>query len=295
MKIFSPIAGIAVLGLLVGCGGSDDNSLPPINGFNSSDEVAASNLVAYWPLNGNGKEMVSNTNPSNTSNVTFVPGAKGQAANFSEGYLAYPEIAALSSTTGSITISLWAKVNNNGGPNGHPSVFFSLTRPNEWAGNVNFFAETGWQPSTSDSLTIKGLVVIKNPDNSPNFQDNINRIKAPAADIAAGHTPFPNKVAGTWAHFVMVWDGANGKLLLYANGTKISNVPWEVRNGGNPLNLNYFTPTRAVLGAFWTVPFGTPDPWQRGLTGQLDEVRVYNRVLTPAEIFALYSLEGQGR
>lgn len=59
------------LGVFVSSCSDDDNDdgvtmLPPIGGYNSADEVAAADLTAYWPLNGNGTESKSNTGPSIT-------------------------------------------------------------------------------------------------------------------------------------------------------------------------------------------------------------------------------------
>ncbi|MDZ7613640.1 MAG: hypothetical protein U5K51_08075 [Flavobacteriaceae bacterium] len=97
----------------VSCNDDDDEEpLPPIGGYNSADEVAAADLLAYWPLDGNGTESKSKTNPTSTVATTFVAGAKGQAAKFTEGYMAYPAIAALNSTSGSASISCWAKLSN---------------------------------------------------------------------------------------------------------------------------------------------------------------------------------------
>lgn len=278
---------------------SDDDPeptpLPPIGGYGSADEVGAANLMAYWPLNGNGIEAKSSTAPTTTQGTTWVTGAKGQAANFSNGYLDYPSIAALSTTTGSITVSLWANISNNGGEgaNGHPTTFFSLTRPNEWAGNVNFMSETGWAAPTSDSLTVKGLVVI-NQDGSGSFQDSRNTIKESPESIADGNVPSANKNGGKWAQYVMTWNGADGMFQIYANGVKISNPKWESRNGGNAMPLNFFTPTHPIIGAFGNVAT-TTDTWNLPMTGQIDEIRVWNKVLTGADIGALYELEKAGR
>jgi hypothetical protein len=37
------------------------------------------------------------------------------------------------------------------------------------------------------------------------------------------------------------------------------------------------------------------EPWASFLTGQLDEVRVYNKALTEAEVQALIVLQGKGK
>lgn len=118
----------------------DDNKLPPIDGYNNADEVASTNLVAYWGLNGDGKEAKSSTSPSKSDKSSFVTGKKGQALDLAGGYLLYPEIASLNSLK-SFTVSLWANgLKNNGS---HASILFSLGRANEWAGSINIMAETG--------------------------------------------------------------------------------------------------------------------------------------------------------
>lgn len=273
-----------------------EEELPPIGGYNNADEVGSASLLAYWPLNGDAKESKTSTAPSKTVGVTYATGIKGQGAKFAEGYLAFPAIPALNSMT-DITVSCWAKLNNNGSA---PSVMFQMTRPldaskDEWAGNVTLMAETGWKKATSDTVTLKGLVVIKKDDGSANWQDVINVVNPSAADIAAGHVAAPNKIGGKYAHIVYTWEAATGKHRLFVNGVKISNPVWESRNGGNPLALNFFSPTKPLLGTFGSVVTGNPDSWQKSLTGELDEVRVWKKVLTDADINSLYELEKAGR
>lgn len=282
------------LTLVTSCG--DDEELPPIGGYNNADEVGSASLLAYWPLNGDAKESKTSTAPSKTVGVTYATGIKGQGAKFAEGYLAFPAIPALNSMT-DITISCWAKLYNNGSS---PSVMFQMTRPldaskDEWAGNVTLMSETGWKKATSDTVTLKGLVVIKKDDGSANWQDVINVVNPSAADIAAGHVAAPNKIGGKYAHIVYTWEAATGKHRLFVNGVKISNPVWESRNGGNPLALNFFSPTKPLLGTFGSVVTGNPDSWQKSLTGELDEVRVWKKVLTDADINSLYELEKAGR
>lgn len=279
------------------CGDKEDEDpvLPPIGGYNSADEVGSADLVAYFPLNGDGKESKSGVMPELKQGETWVDAIKGKGVSFTAGYMAYPQITALGTTVENITVSLWAKVTNNGGTDGYPSMLFSLTRANEWAGNVNLMSETGWRTAASDTLVMKGLVVIKNADSSANWQDIVNSANPSAADIAAGHVAAPNTNSGKWAHYVITWEANTGLFKLYANGVKISNPVWESRNGGNALPLNFFTPTRLVLGAFEPNVTGTPDGWQRPLTGGIDEIRVWKKVLSAADINSLYELEKAGR
>jgi hypothetical protein len=296
-KLFYSLVLVSGLTLWTSCSSDDDNSLPPIGGYNSADEVAATSLKAYWPLDGNGKETVSNTSPSSTVATTYVDGIKGQAASFNSGYMAYPAITALNTTSGSASISAWVKVSNNKAnpaATSTSSPIFSLTRTGEAFGNLNLLAETHGL-TTSDSIQMKGVFRIKNDDGSEFGGDAVNMIKQePWMD--ATHTWAANKIGGQWAHVVYLFDGPTGTNKLYVNGVKISNSAWEVRNGGLAKNLNHFLPTRPVIGALETVVNGTnTDAWNAALKGQVDELRFYDKALTPAEIGALYELELAGR
>lgn len=262
--------------------GDDEETLPPIGGFNSADEVGSANLVAHWAFEGDGKEKKSGAAPSQSANATFVTGAKGKAVSLAAGYLAYNEIAALNSLP-NMSVSLWAKFDNNGS---NPSAFFSLTRPNEWAGNINLMSETGWKQAGNDTLVVKGLVVTNNAGN-PSFQDSRNEPSKGGVQVPKG--------VNTWKHLLMTWDGATSNFKIYVDGVKVSNPEWEQRGTTGP--LNFFTPTKAVIGAWGTnVPGGgTAESWQKPLTGSIDEVRVFNKALTDAEINSLYQLEKAGR
>ena len=289
MKLFSALIVAAMAVSFVSCKAKEE-PLPPIGGYNTADEVAKADLVAYWPLNGNGTESMSAAAPATVKNVTWTAGVKDQAASFNVGFLAYNAIANLGTNlqTG-FTVSAWIKVANNGS---NPSVFFSLTRPNEWAGNINFMSETGWMPATSDSLTVKGLLV---SSTDLGWQDTRNTVKANAADVAAGHIAYPNKIGGKWAHAVYTWDNATRLAKIYVNGVKISNPVWEAR-GAAGQTFAMTTPTRPIIGAFETFATGTTtDAWNTGLVGQIDEVRVWKRALILSDIGALYELEKAGR
>ena len=259
----------------------DDNKLPPIDGYNNADEVASTNLVAYWGLNGDGKEAKSSTSPSKSDKSSFVTGKKGQALDLAGGYLLYPEIASLNSLK-SFTVSLWANgLKNNGS---HASILFSLGRANEWAGSINIMAETGWRKAGDDTLTIKGLIV-SNAANGASWQDSRN-------DIAKGGDQVFTK-GNQWSQYVISYDATTEKFKVFANGVKVSNPDWETRTGLGELKV--FTPSIPIIGAWWTNTGGTPDSWQVPFTGQIDEIRIFNKALSDAELSALYKLEPAGR
>ncbi len=279
--IFAALVGASMFLGITSCG---EEELPPIDGYNNSDEVASTNLVAHWGFEGDGKETKSGAAPSSSINATYVDGLYegGKAVKFAAGYLAYNEIAALNSLP-NMTVSVWANFDNNGT---HPTPFFSMTRANEWAGNINLMAETGWKQAGKDTLIVKGLVVT-NKDGNPSWQDSRNEPSKGGVQVPKG--------INTWKHMVMTWDGATSLFKIYVDGVKVSNPEWEQRGTTGP--LNFYTPTKPLIGAWGTnVPGGgTAEAWQKAMTGSVDELRVYNKALTDAEIGALYKLEKAGR
>jgi hypothetical protein len=75
--------------------------------------------------------------------------------------------------------------------------------------------------------------------------------------------------ANAWTHFVFAWDGASGAYLFYVNGTE--------QDTGTMTQAN-FAMTHLDIGR---------RPAASNFTGAIDDVRVYNRVLTAAEVSAL--------
>jgi len=292
-------------GLMTACSSDDDNNnnipLPPIGGYNNAGEVGKADLLAYWPLNGSGVESKSNTAPSTTVGTSWVAGPKGQAANFTNGYMKYPSIAALTSNLNAFTISAWVKVKNNQTPtSGSVSTIFTMSRPNEWEGNINLYVETGQRPAMTDTGVKNDSIVFKGGFRSSvsggQAYDNILHLETwMAADnlLTPGkHVASPNVVADTWAQAVVTWDGTTHKLLIYSNGQKINNPAFEVR--GDNTSIIFDTPSSPVIGAFGNVET-TTDTWNKAMTGQVDEIRVWKKALTASDIGSLYSLEKAGR
>ncbi len=293
--------------LLTSCGSDDDGAtpLPPIGGYNSADEVGADDLLAYFPLNGDGEESVSGTMPSNTVGTTFADAVKGQGAMMTNGYIDYPSISGLNVQAGSITVSCWAKMNNtkvNPDAESWISPLVSFSGGESAVGNLSVFGNTHGLVS-SDSIQMKAQFTFKDPNGDPFGGDCINMTKMEQwmiDDNANGaqpqHAAFPNKVGGQWAHVVFTWEAETGTARMYVNGTKISNPPWEVRNNDLPMPMSFFTPSHPTLGALATYVDGTnTDVWNKPLTGGIDEVRVWKKTLNAADINALYELELAGR
>jgi hypothetical protein len=276
-------------------------SLPPIGGYNNAGEVGAADLVAYWPLDGTGVESKSNTSPTNVIGATFETGIKGQGVKLTDGYMKYPSISSLTANMNAYTISAWAKVKNNQTPtSGSVSVFLSLTRPNEWEGNLNLYAETGQRPAIEASGAVNDSIVFKagfrtSVSDGQAYENLLHLEPWMIADNLVTpnkHVANPIAVGGTWAHVVATWDGATNKFIVYINGQKSSNPAFEIR--GTNTSIVFDTPTSPVIGAFGNVDT-TTDTWNKPMTGSLDEIRVWKKALSAADINSLYELEKAGR
>jgi Concanavalin A-like lectin/glucanases superfamily len=278
--------------------------LPPINGYDSSNAIAPSNLLAHWTFENTMTELLSATAPTTTTGITYTTGVNntGKAAYLSNGYAVYPTIAALSSSSSlfsnGFTISVWVKVANNGST---ISNLVALSSPidsqTDWNdGPIEMYVETGQHPSGNDTITLHSALSTYIPGSGFYHADNLNAYGTPGSDfyyVTASDT--------TWIHYVAEYNAATSFLQIYANGKLVSNTAFQYRtNGSSGLGaMNILTPTQVILGSFANSTVGfTSDPiqsWQGLFTGTMDNLRVYNTPLDTAAISALYQLELAGR
>lgn len=276
-------------------------SLPPIGGFNSSNDVEKASLLAHWTFDGTNNETISNTAPTTAVGASFTTGVKGQALSLNSGYILYPgTIASLNlASFGSVTVSLWINVDNNGTT---ASSFFALTQPTnlqgDWnQGPLNIYAETGHAVAYDDTLVLHSAFHTWSGGNYSVGGDNIN-------DYGVRGTDFQT-VLGTkqWVHYVMRYDGTGSNIDLYANGVRVSNNQFRNRTVGNPaVGIGAFLtnpPNQALIGGWPNTATGYTNSavqaFEGLLTGSIDELRVWNTLLTESDISSLYQLEKAGR
>lgn len=296
------LAGAVMITVFTSCSKSDDTAtLPSIGGYNSSNDVASSNLLAHWTFDGTNSEDISKTAPSNNSNATFTTGQKGQALQLNAGYLLYPTITKLSSASAipSVTVSAWINTANNGKT--AASVFAltqALTAQTDWnKGPINMYIDANAHPATSDTLQLHSAFHSYQNGNFDVGGDNVTGFGL--AD--AGKTYQVVKGANKWVHYVMVYDGSASTIDLYANNVLVSNSTYRKRDkDGVPTgNIVLPTTTQVLIGG-WPSPStgytnSTNQTWQGMYTGSIDEIRVYSKALSTADIGALYQLESAGR
>ena len=292
----------AVFGLFIfnACSKSS-TSLPPINGYNTSNDVAAANLLAHWTFDGTNNETMSSTAPTTTTAASFVTGVKGQALSLNKGYLVFPTIAKLSGANAfpSVSVSCWINTDNR---DSLASSVFCITKTlsaqTDWNdGPVNVYVETGKNHLTYDDTLVLHSAFSTYPTGTRMGGDNIN-------DYGVRGTDFQT-VLGTkkWVHYVMRYDGSGSNIDIFANGVRVSNNNFRNRTTGTPpVGLGPIVgpaTSQVVIGAWPSSIAGytnsAAQSWQGLYIGSIDEIRVYKSALTDLEIGSLYQLELAGR
>ncbi|MEO6406319.1 MAG: LamG-like jellyroll fold domain-containing protein [Ferruginibacter sp.] len=291
------VAALAMTSMMGACSSNNDVALPNINGYANSDAVASANLIAYWPLDGNGTDTKRNLTATSSSNVTYTTGVKGQSAQFANGYI-YSASPLTNLANGQAwTLSAWVQATNNfvagGNPpaNNHPYSIFQATRPGQLFGSINETYEAGAYAAVSDTMFFKSLY----QDASGGLQDAVNNYGVAGTDYKVV------KKAGTgqWVHVVTTYNPAGGTgaqsiFRIYADSAQVNNTLFENRG----TNSFKYTPGEVIIGGWYNnIPGKTvsADLWTTGFTGKIDEVRLYNKLLTTDEITALYHLGKAGR
>jgi hypothetical protein len=286
---------VLMLGLVVinSCKKDDDNSLPKIDGYNNSNEVASTYLKAHWTFDDTYNEAISATAPTNKyGTYGFDGGQIGNALKLTGGTLVFPSIAAIGGANSlpNFSVSLWVKAVGTKHGTGAFTSFFGIipTSVADIWGNVMALAETGRNTAASDTIQLKGYFNTTLPDESQSGQDNLTVV-----NDGVGHWCL---TAGEWTHFVMTWNSTTHQLLVYGNS--VDSGPWSTRGTCPALVMR--TPCQAVFGSLAASDIGfanagTRGDWYPMANASIDDVRVFNTVLSQAEITALFNLGTAGR
>lgn len=249
-----------------------------IDGYDSSGQIFAGNLVAYWSFDNTNTELKSGINPTQTAGNSFVTGGvRGSALALNSGYLYYatqfPQFKTDAFTSWSI--SVWVKILNNQNTTNKRTMLFQLARPGLFTGNINFHLNTQGFPSTNtDVLRIQPTFTTV----GGGTQDNLNSSLSPKIGM------------DKWTHIVLTYNGATGVFDIWADAVKVGGFP--NRGVGNNL-FKSWEPNEVIIGSNYNgIPGKTvsTDVSIAPMTGQIDELRVYNIPLPDAHIRALFNL-----
>lgn len=254
--------------------------LPLTGGYNNSDEVFAKFLIAYWNFDNSTNEMVTNTAPAQTAGATLIDGGvRGKALRLDAGYLYFANQFQKFKTDSlkSFSVSVWIKILNNGTKR---TMLFQLARPTMFNGNINFALNTQSFPaSNTDILRIQPMFLTV----GGGTQDNLNNTSSPKIGM------------DKWTHIALTYDGNTGIFDIWANSLKIGD--YSNRGTGNNLFKSY-EPNEVIIGSNYN---GIPgkavntDVSFAPMTGIIDELRIYNKTLSGANVKAIYNLGLEGK
>lgn len=266
---------IAIVGLgLSSCQKKFDPTsyAPPLNigGYTSAKQIAPSNLVAYWAFDGSLIDSVSNVAGTNTG-TSFAGGIKRQSLQGALNSYVVTQSSAKVKNLQSFTLTEWV---NTPPPSTGILGLFSLSNTNQFWGNLEVFIENG---SSNENGKLR-IHINKNGDKTYSL-DNVANLF--------------NK----WIALAVSYDAATNMVKVYVNGSRVGSGTVTGLTG--PLS---WTDTGNIV--FGTVQFQTnpsqtsstgAQGWASFLTGRIDEVRIYDKALSDADIGSLAKLEGRGK
>jgi hypothetical protein len=220
-----------------------------------------SGLVGWWRAEGDATDAFGACSGI-AQNVTYSSGEVGQSFNFAGSSSSYVRIPASSSIDvgqgNGFTIELWCNpttTNNNGLP---------LTLV-EWNNNSGALTGIGCHLEFYDGGRILGDIVDPNTGND-------HYVMSQGGNV----TP------GVWQHVAMTYDKTTGTLALFQNGNMVASNNVGIWRPSTGFDL-YFGIRSA--GVFAPIPF----------RGSMDEIALYDRVLSPAEIQSIYDSGSAGK
>lgn len=254
-------------------------------GFTNSGEIESGHLVAYWPFNGNINDSIANQDFGNLTGTnhgcTFTQGVKGQALLIGpNNYVVFNNPGTVIPNLKSYTITFWM----NGPQNTQYGYgIFSIANNQGFWGNLDIYMDNG---STATMSPFKVHMFNGNNKNTDQFQ---------AVQMS---NPW-----NQWVQVAIAYDSsmtAGTNFNIYQNGVSIYSVLLkDTTDNYGP--LKFVNATAFVIGTwqFQTNPSLTTgsssQSWAGSFGGALDEFRIYNKALSPAEINALFKLEKAGR
>jgi hypothetical protein len=274
-NIIQPLSLLLVLGILVSsCYKKFDHTTyqPPftVNGFTSSSEIGKGTLVGYWAFDGSYVDSVSGAAATGV-NTSFTTGFKGKAYQGSATGYVISDIPAAVKNLNSFTITYWLNTANTSGII-TPIV---ISRADQFWGALDMFYENGGRTTTTANLKVHF-----------NGQSEVW--------FTNGWITNPWDV---WQNISLTYDAGSSTFTLFQGGKKVA-----TQTAAGLGNLVF--PANATKIIFGTEQFqaspslgtaGGAQGWAGYLTGQLDEVRIYNKALTETELTSLIILQGKGK
>ena len=222
-------------------------------------QIPSSGLVGYWPFNGNANDESGNGNSGTVNGATLTTdrfGNANSAYNFnSNAYIRVPFSSSINSIQNGFTMSAWVLMD---GGTVAPRVL-ELRGAYDGGGDAGFGMLSHTNNNSSRPMEVRWY----------NNYGNTNISVYPSQEVSAL----------SWHHLLFTCNGTLGVGDFYVDGLLV-NTNNVIGDQGpiNSCNYNFndlFIGAEPNLATFWG--------------GLIDDIAIYNRALTPAEITQLYT------
>ena len=215
--------------------------------------IPTSNLVAYYPFNGNANDASSNANNGTVSNASLSADRfcnANSAYDFSgnvNSYIEAPDVAALHMQ--SFTLSMWVNNRSTSGV----SVILTKT-----IGTGNCDSWTVFQHGGVNNAPFAAVSCYS--QNSGDF----------------GPVLYADRTNNVWTHLIYMVDDVNHIVRFYKDGVLVDSRPWtgSITYDNRPLQIGVSYENNVL---------------DFGFNGKIDDIRIYDRALNTAEVLALSS------
>jgi hypothetical protein len=219
-------------------------------GMSASIEPA-SGLAAWWPGNGDGREVVERNSPLQSFNGQHFGDGKISQAFVFDGVDDHGRVEAspehdIGSSPAGFTIELWAK----------PGRFQDVPLLQWTSSSIEGVSFRQWNGGNG----LFGFLT-----------DTTGQTRY--ISVASMFTP------GVWIHVALTYDRLAGIARLYRNGVVVAEQ-----------NVGVFTPRTNL-----PIEVGSLTRERRYFQGSIDEISLYERPLSAAEIFSIYASGSEGK
>ena len=208
---------------------------------------ASGDLVAYWPFDGDASDASGSGNAGiEYGGVTYTDGMAGQAVTL-DGVTGYVEMAEVTNLDGfaNFSIALWIRPDTDLGPGSSRQDILYKGRPVMWEASYDLC-----YGNTAGTFAFDG--------HSTNYFDEVRL--SHDADF----------VAGEWFHVLVTYDGVD-QPKFYVNGLPVGEVTGPGMSG-------------ALLDISLPLIVGRRPDNNYYFSGAVDELRIYNHVLSSEEM-----------
>jgi len=253
--------------------GTTTGTVWSFNAVGAANPAPTNGLVGYWSFDkADGTSLTDQTSYANagtlhtTNPAARIEGKRRKALDFSAGdpttyMVSIPHKDHLAFNQESFSISLWMKADPSQMPTGSAVGMYLFCK-----GSITKNATTG---ATGNRINIE----LK----SSQLRFNIDNDAAGKDEMSVDATPF---FTGDWVHLVAIYNSVDKKLSVYRNGEFVK------EQTATKAHVGFGEPSSIILGNIGELEFQDPERKNASAPylGSLDELKIFNRVLTVQEI-----------